>query len=794
MKQQYIQILINFPRTALTGWLILSAVLTTGCLWLKFDFSPESVYSGQDEIVAFCNRHKQLFRFEDSVCLVVLESTDGRSLLRGDCFRWLDEFCASVSHVDNVEHVSSLATLQRPRIDLNAALRDTPVNDPIRWGPLLTASDLSTDERISERLDRLPLLNDLLISDDRTLLLTVVTLDSSLRGIGMITPPVEAIEQIIHQSQLPSATRVRLSGVPPIRIDIIRSLERDQTMMVPICAFMFVVVSAIMFRSLIMTSLSLLAVMLAVGNTVGLMGWTGQPFNLLSNVVPPLALIIAAANAVHIVNRFQKLIGAGNRPVREVTLEVMNEMSVTCFLTLATTAIGFGSLLLARSELLRTLAIQASVSMLFSYCSLIIVLTSGLTIAGDHLRLQAHRAAARASQRYTQLRKVTGRVAPVFDAGWAWIIRNAVVVVVLHVILAGATLWWVRDMQVNSFIFETYEADNPAMETVHLLDEKLSGIISLEVQIQAEDPDEFFSPEVASGLQQFRKQMSEDRRVTFYRDYLQVLAAIDARSMSDDPGIAAAALRRIRRVTNRYDLTPITRDFLSEPEKSARIMMRVHDVGSAGLKELIADVELRLRRNMPATLGCHVTGDAALHAVCMDEFVRDLFVSLIAASGVIFALIAVLFRSIRTGLVASVPNLFPLVMTVGWMQLRGFELTAGNVIVFAISLGIAVDDTIHFLARFRQESELTGNRQKAVWQTILTSRKAIVLTSILIVCGLSVLFCSDFVPTRRFAELTAITMLAALPGDLVLLPALLALFGRCRGPADSPPELTLAGR
>ena len=118
-------------------------------------------------------------------------------------------------------------------------------------------------------------------------------------------------------------------------------------------------------------------------------------------------------------------------------------------------------------------------------------------------------------------------------------------------------------------------------------------------------------------------------------------------------------------------------------------------------------------------------------------------------------------------------------MTLGYMNLRGYELTAGNVIVFAISLGIAVDDTIHFLARYRDQRKLLSSEQ-AVQEALSSSGRAIVLTSVLVVSGLSILVFSDFVPTRRFAELTAVTMCAALPGDVILLPALLKLFGGSR--------------
>ena len=92
-----------------------------------------------------------------------------------------------------------------------------------------------------------------------------------------------------------------------------------------------------------------------------------------------------------------------------------------------------------------------------------------------------------------------------------------------------------------------------------------------------------------------------------------------------------------------------------------------------------------------------MTGDGVLHAESMQSFVRDLFYSLLAASIIIFGIIAALFRSLRVGMIAAVPNLTPLILTLGYVGLRGYDLNAGNTIVFAISLGIAVDNTIHFL-------------------------------------------------------------------------------------------------
>ena len=180
----------------------------------------------------------------------------------------------------------------------------------------------------------------------------------------------------------------------------------------------------------------------------------------------------------------------------------------------------------------------------------------------------------------------------------------------------------------------------------------------------------------------------------------------------------------------------------------------------------------------------------------MDRFVRDFLWGLAGATGVIFAVIALLFRSARAGALAMIPNLAPLLLTLGWMRLRGLDLNAGNAIVFAVGLGIAVDDTIHFLARFREElrfSEADGDGvTDALERTLSATGRAIVLTSGLILAGLGVLLWSDFVPTRRFAELVCVTLGGALLADLLLLPAALGAFWPrtardCRVGEPSPP-------
>lgn len=766
--------LIRRPKLTLLAMLCLTSVAGLGILRLRIDFSPEQVYAGQDHAVEFCERHKQLFRFEDSLILVVLESTDQRDLLREDCLLWLDRFASAAGQVRGVRNVTSVVTLESPRLAVNA-------ESGFDWRPWLAQSQFGNREYLLRQMDRMPLLNDTLISGDHRLLLTLVDLHPDERSIRKATGQIRTIQELLDRNPPPDGTSTFLSGVPAIRVDVIDSIVVDQKRMVPVCATLFLIVSLCMFRSLKVTLLSVFSALATVALTVGLMGWLGVTFSVMSNAIPALLLIIAAANNVHILSRFQvelrRSADAGTAPdAAACTLATMREMSHTCLLTLATTGIGFGSLLIARADLLQSLAIQAASGMACCYFSLMIVMPPTLVLCADRLR-----------PRVTGFEPNSGRR----SGGWTqladWMQRRRHGILLFHFAAAATAVWLARDIPINSYMFETYDGDHPTMVAVRKLDEKMSGLVSLEVQLQADDADRLLQPDIAAALQQFRTERKGDQRITFYRDYLQFLSVFDRGRLLQSSGAEAElSLQRIRFVLRHLqdEEAAMVSTFFSRSPPAARVMMRLRDIGSAGMQDLIAEVEADLKQYLPAGIRFEVTGDAFLHAHCMDAFVRDLFYSLLAATAVIFVLITLLFQSLRIGLIAAVPNVFPLVTTLGYLYLRGYELTAGNTIVFAISLGIAVDDTIHFLARYRDESR-SREPAAAIAATLHSSGRAIVLTSVLVVCGLSVLVFSDFVPTRRFAELTAVTMCAALPGDVILLPTLLLMFGR-RGEQQSP--------
>src|SRR5262249_39720131 len=195
------------------------------------------------------------------------------------------------------------------------------------------------------------------------------------------------------------------------------------------------------------------------------------------------------------------------------------------------------------------------------------------------------------------------------------------------------------------------------------------------------------------------------------------------------------------------------------------------------------------------SIEARLTGEAYVNAFALTTLIGDLFYSLLTASLVIFTLIALEFRSLRAGLIAALPNLTPLLVTLGYMGLRGYDMNVANVIVFTICLGLADNNTIHFLYRFREELHTGHDVPHTIQQTFHGTERTIVATNLLLLAGMSILLFSSFVPTRRFAELTCVTIIGNLLGILLLLPTCLILAWReplivppSRNSPGAPPE------
>jgi hydrophobe/amphiphile efflux-3 (HAE3) family protein len=731
---------------------------------LQFDFRPQAVYRGDSDLIEFSEQFRREFECEEPTVLLVVEAVGDDDVLDRKLLTWQYETVGQLEGLDGVARTYCLPRLELPSVRPLRGLSTRPLVSSV---PI----DEAGAETIRAVVDQHDLLTGSLVSGDLRVGVTVVALNATTDRIEETRDVLEEIEGVLATWQLPDGYRYRLTGLPVMRVEIVDELWSDQVFLIPLAGVLFFLVLAYNFRCVAGTVLPLTAVGIGLLWTFGGMAAFGQQFTIISNALPMLLLVIGVANCVHIINRYAEEADISTNDRSHATVSTIQHVGLGCLLATITTAIGFFSLSASRLTTLRDLGIVAAASVVLLLVSSMLVLGAGLPLLKPPAPLRPTR------------RSIVSRLL-IFSA-WA-ATRHPLAPVVASLFVIGGCLFAARDLHVDTYMLETYDEDHPMMDTLRVTERAIGGFLPIEISVRSETPGTFHQPDAFGRIARVQRFAANEDAVLFTQSLTDLHRAayrqlrrrdITVEQLADPDARVAAVEDAIQKNSRLFGY----RQYLNEAGDHARIHLRVRDTGSHATLALVRRLKAELAKAFPESDGyrARLTGAAYVNAVAMDGFVRDLFYSLLGACVVMFVAIGASFRSLRVSLFAILPNLTPLIATLGYIAMRGYVMNAGNVIVFAISLGIATDGTIHVFTRFREELAMRGDDvPTAVLATLRGTGRAVFLTCLIIVAGMSILTFSEFLPTRRFAELTSITMAAAVLGDLVLLPALLVLFWR----------------
>lgn len=779
--RQFAEVLARHPRLVL-GLLIASVVAGLVSLpRLRFDFSPQGIYRGNDALVGYSEEFKRTFGYDEAVVLVVLEATGTDDVIDAAALQWQRDIAHDLEQVDGVRSVESLATLQGPRLTLGGLALE----------PLVAAGPIDDDSALKARglFSTQPLIRSGMLSDDERVTAIPVFLNPDAREIASLRQTVSAVRQAVAARPAPPDYRVRFTGLPVLRVDVVDDLKADQKTLIPLAGLVYLAVLGLMFRRVSGAVLPLAAVGIGLTWTLGTFVLTGESVNLVTNVLPVLLLIIGVSSSVQIIATYAEEAARNLGDRRSAMISTVAKMTPACLLAAVTTAVGFASLATAHSTLLKNFGWQAAIGVGFQYVCTLVAL-------GTTIRFFAPpRYVGPLDERTT----LTTRV--VTAAGYAVARHPWLTVGGTAVIAAGALLAGTR-VTINSYsALETFPERHPAVETLRLMESKLAGVMPLEISLQANEPGAFLEPQTFHRVLEIEREASQMDGVSAVQSYADLFRGIIAHwpgrrvSESDDAlvpegRVGRARLTRTARFVERFADAFHFDGFMTADGLRARVRLRLKEIGSRKTLDLIGKLQDQLAAAFPAggPIEARLTGEAYVNALSLTTLIRDLFYSLLTASLVIFTLIGVEFRSLRAGLIAALPNLAPLVITLGYMGLRGYDMNVANVIVFTICLGLADDNTIHLLYRFREELHGGGKVTSGIRRAFRGTGRAIVATSLLLLAGMGVLLFSNFVPTRRFAELTCVTILGNLLGVLLLLPACLVLAWKPKLPVEQAVE------
>ncbi len=746
--------------------------------WLEFNFTPQAIFADEEDgRAAFSEEIKATFAYEDTLFLILLESTSPeQDLLAPEVLGWTYEVTRAVEALPEVTQVASVANigLPRERLDDPGALDTSPLVQQAALTPAQAAE-------VRRALEGSRLVDGELISRDRRVAVIAVFLSPEMREINALTEATRVVKEAVDARPLPPGVRLRYGGIPELRVYIVEGLRSDQLRILPLAALVLIVVMSLLFRRFSGVGPPLVAVGIGAAWLVAVFVALSQSLNIINNIIFVLVGIIGTADAVHLISRYGEERQRHPDDPRRALMETVQHMGLACLLTSLTTMVGFLSLVVSRTDILQAFGWQAAVGVGLAYVAVMTFLPAALP------SFKPPRVLTPAGEPGWIERATVALAGPV--------LRWPRLTVLLGLAVMAGALWLARDVKVDSYVLETLDPEHPQSQTTRFVEEHLGGFMPIEISLKADREGAFREPDLYGRVAAFERFAAEQPDILHTRSYVDLHQELRVAFMGDPaqrdvlPTPDARGRQQIAQLQEIIDGAEGglgMSAYMSPRFDHARVRLRIADIGTRQALQLGQRLEVRLAELFPPETGVTpvVTGEAYVASLGIDSFIRDLFYSLLMACAIIFGMVTLLFRSFRVGFISILPNIMPLVLTLGYLGVRGYDLNATNVILFSIGIGLAVDDTIHFLSRFREEMAAPDapDVDEGIRRAFAGAGRAIVVTSVILIAGLLVLLASDFVPSQRFAELTAVTLFGALWGDLLVLPACLKLFWRPRSP------------
>jgi len=582
-----------------------------------------------------------------------------------------------------------------------------------------------------------------------------------------------------------SHATIYLGGVPMITADMMRFIRHDIVTFGTSVVAILGLALAFAFRRLRWVVIAFGIAGSASIFAVGVLGYIGWPVTVVSSNFLSLILIFSVSLAVHLIVRYEEL--SALQPDlgrRELIASTMRSKAAPCLYTVLTTMVAFASLVLSGIRPVIDFGWMMAIALASAFVFAFLLFPAVLALLDKQ--------PARMTAGFTQA--VTARFARAAD-------RWRLAVLCLSAGIVIICIFGMRQLSVENRFIDYFRESTEIFRGMSLIDEKLGGTTPLDVIIDAPEstaPDSTDDPladlfdyadddAITTRSYWFNThRLAEIETIHEYLDGLpdtgKVLSLHTAMSTLDtldeddilDDFFLSLLYQRLPESVHAQMVAP----YFSEERDQIRFSIRVRESDASLQREtLIRSIESHLAA-LPELEGTSVSLSGML--ILYNNLLQSLFRSQIMTLGAVFVAIviafAVLFRSVRVAAIAIVPNVVAAGLVLGLMGWLGIPLDIMTITIAAISVGIAVDDTIHYLHRYRIEWEKDRDYRAAIFRSHASIGQAMYYTTFIITVGFVILAVSNFVPTALFGLLTGFAMIAALVCDLLLLPAMLAVF------------------
>jgi len=743
--------------------LILLAIMTIfmSMQWDKMRFSNSQANLLPDNHPVNLEYLSFLKQFGEEGNVVVLAVKDSTLFTPEKFNRWnkLSKQLGAFPEVDFVLSTDNLQELIKDTVKQEFVMRPF-----IKWPP---KTKKEVDSLTNHLFNELPFYDNLIYNKKTHTIRSVIYLDKDIVNTSVRKDFIlEDLSTLVKNFEKETQMDVHVSGMPYIRTmnsqNIIDEIGKFILAALGVTSLIFF----FFFRSFRATIISMFVVIIGVMWAFGILGLLQYEITVLTALIPPLIIVIGIPNCIFLINKYQQEVKKhGNQALS--LQRVISKIGNATLMTNVTTASGFATFIITDSKLLKEFGIVASINIIGIFVLSLLI----IPIIYSFMSLPKHK----------HLKHLNTKWIDTFVSWMERIVRDRrITVYIVSIALMVASIIGIYQIDISGSPIEDMPKKAEFFQDIRFFEQEFDGIMPVEIVVDTKRPKGVLKPStlkkmdelgtVIHDIPELSRPVSVVDLVKYSKQafYNGIPKYYQLPTSQENTFIMDVA----RKSADNGDLLS---SFVDSTGQVARMTTYMEDVKTSRME----DIEFKLRENIDKIFPSDryqvtMTGSALLFLKGTKYLVKNLIMSLALAIGLIALFMAYLFRSFRMIVVSLIPNLLPLLVTAGVMGFVGVPIKPSTILVFSIAFGISVDDTIHFLAKYRQE--LTANHwriKKSVYAALRETGVSMFYTSIVLFFGFSVFTISSFGGTVALGALVSATLLFAMLANLILLPSLL---------------------
>jgi predicted RND superfamily exporter protein len=732
-----------------------------GMQWkhMRFTYTEANMLPDDHEVNTAYNDFLDTFGEEGN--LIVYGVKDSLLFTPGNFYAWnkLAKGLGSAPEVDVTLSVGDLQKLKKRKDSVGFEMV------PLVKDSVLTKKQLTRLQY--ELFEKLPFYSGLVYSPNKESVRTAIYLKKEIVNTparklfieNVLIPEISAFEQ-------ETGIKVHTSGMPYIRTLNSQNIIDEIGMFIGAALLVTSIIFFFFFRSYRATFISMITVIIGVLWAFGILGLLKYEITVLTALIPPLIIVIGIPNCIFLINKYQQEIKQHGNQAKSLQ-RVIAKVGNATLMTNVTTASGFATFILTNSQLLKEFGVVASICILaiFLLCLLIIPIVYSFMPVPKNKHLK-------------HLNK--GWVNRFVDWMENNVRHNRIAIYIISIGLLCFSIIGIYNIKISGSLIEDMPKKTAFFESIRFFEKEYKGIMPLEILIDTKRKKGVMKLATLNRMNELQEYIEE------FPEFSKSLSVVDLVKYSKqayyngNPEYYQLPNSQERSFILSYAKSSagsinLLKSYVDSTGQFARITTFMKDTGTERFDRIEEDLKAKALKIFPADrYNVSFTGKALVFQKGTKYLVNNLIISLSLAILLIALFMAWMFRSFRMILVSLLPNLLPLIITAGLMGFLGVPIKPSTILVFSIAFGISVDDTIHFLAKYRQE--LIANNwkiKKSVYAALRETGVSMFYTSIVLFFGFSVFTISSFGGTVALGALVSVTLVFAMLANLLLLPSLL---------------------